>query len=87
MELDDPYGTLAKQRSTEIGEGRITPTASTGKFIVGLINNLMRSVKDDLVFYREFLFSLMKEEQQQFLCEFFKQSDSLLSLACQCQRE
>lgn len=50
VELDDPYGTLSKQRSTEIGEGRITPTASTGKFITGLINYLKRVV---LLFHRE----------------------------------
>ena len=34
VDLDDPYGTLVKQRSTEIGEGRLTPTASSGMSIV-----------------------------------------------------
>lgn len=34
VDLDDPYGTLVKQRSIEIGEGRLTPTASSGMLIV-----------------------------------------------------
>jgi hypothetical protein len=34
VDLDDPYGPLSKQRSTDIGEGRITPTASSGMLIV-----------------------------------------------------
>ncbi len=31
VDLDDPYGAFSKQRSTDIGEGRITPTASSGE--------------------------------------------------------
>ncbi len=34
VDLDDPYGTLPKQRSTDRSEGRITPTASSGMLIV-----------------------------------------------------
>ena len=33
VDLDDPYGALAKRRSTDIGEGRRTPTASSGTLI------------------------------------------------------
>ena len=34
VDIDDPYGTLPKQRSIDIGEGRITPTASSGMLII-----------------------------------------------------
>ncbi|CAF0819087.1 unnamed protein product [Rotaria sordida] len=33
-DLDDPYGTLSKQRSIDINEGRITPKASSGMLFV-----------------------------------------------------
>ncbi|CAF3409904.1 unnamed protein product [Rotaria sp. Silwood1] len=33
-DLDDPYGTLSKQRSTDMDEGRITPKASSGMLFV-----------------------------------------------------
>jgi hypothetical protein len=67
-DLDDPQSTSSKQHTTDMSEGRITPTASSGMLIVSfilriIIVNLFVVVQVQIRF---FSFSLIKVRRSNF---------------------